>query len=325
MLLFFTKRTAGGSAMACVDVRVELRNLFLQTKATLKTERSIALQAVKDIGQLHSRNPWVNLGMNESEFLSHLGISRDKYYSRVRAARAFMNFPGIEAAFIEGKVALSTIGMIESKLTRDNFEVVLENIGGKTKRESTLFMSKVMPSGEIADRPGSIEILITLSEDELKAFNRLREIFSAKGRNPKNSDILTQAVKDSLEKRDPILKAQRSEERRQKHETNVTLDKKDQKTQSLVVPVQQLVPKRFIPAHIRHSVWLRDMGQCTHRFSNWIRCEETAHIEIDHIKMFCRGGGNDVDNLRLVCRRHNQFYAQAELGKDFMESKRLRA
>lgn len=41
-------------------------------------------------------------------------------------------------------------------------------------------------------------------------------------------------------------------------------------------------------------------------------------LEYDHKIPVCRGGQNTAENLRLVCRRHNQEAAREELGEGFM-------
>ena len=36
------------------------------------------------------------------------------------------------------------------------------------------------------------------------------------------------------------------------------------------------------------------------------RCSERAMLELDHFKMWCRGGKHSEENFTLRCRRHNQ-------------------
>jgi hypothetical protein len=84
------------------------------------------------------------------------------------------------------------------------------------------------------------------------------------------------------------------------------------------------IHRKAIPARNRHFVTLRDLGQCTWWHADNTRCTETAMLEFDHIVMVCRGGTNDVENLTLRCRRHNQYRAERELGREFMEHKRSR-
>jgi hypothetical protein len=37
-------------------------------------------------------------------------------------------------------------------------------------------------------------------------------------------------------------------------------------------------------------------------------------LEFDHIRPHADGGGATVDNVRLLCRRHNQYEAQQFFG-----------
>jgi len=84
---------------------------------------------------------------------------------------------------------------------------------------------------------------------------------------------------------------------------------------------QQSISKTYIrkpiPASVRHRVWLRDGGTCTFTRSDGNRCDEQWMLELDHIQMVCRGGTNDVENLRLRCRYHNRMQAVQELGESF--------
>ena len=52
------------------------------------------------------------------------------------------------------------------------------------------------------------------------------------------------------------------------------------------------------------------------------RCEARKRLECDHIVPVAKGGRTTLENLRLVCRSHNQHLAERELGADFMERKR---
>jgi 5-methylcytosine-specific restriction endonuclease McrA len=76
-----------------------------------------------------------------------------------------------------------------------------------------------------------------------------------------------------------------------------------------------------IPAAIRHAVWLRDQGKCTFEFPNGSRCGDRTMLELDHLKMWCRGGEHSVENLTLRCRHHNQFSAMSLLGVKYMTRK----
>ena len=71
-----------------------------------------------------------------------------------------------------------------------------------------------------------------------------------------------------------------------------------------------------IPTAVKHQVWLRDDGKCTWVSEEGRRYQARPYLQIDHIKMVCLGGSNDVDNLRLLCSSHNRLaYALHEASR----------
>ena len=52
------------------------------------------------------------------------------------------------------------------------------------------------------------------------------------------------------------------------------------------------------------------------------RCEETGRLEIDHITPVALGGTTTPENLRVLCRAHNQFEAERVLGKEHVQRRR---
>ena len=82
---------------------------------------------------------------------------------------------------------------------------------------------------------------------------------------------------------------------------------------------------RYVPAHVRGTVWQRDGGQCTFVSEKGKRCEERKGMQFDHIEPVARGGDTTVTNLRLRCRAHNQYAAERTFGAGFMQQKREEA
>ncbi len=68
-----------------------------------------------------------------------------------------------------------------------------------------------------------------------------------------------------------------------------------------------------IAAATRREVWARARGQCEHP-----GCGSRFRLEIDHRRPRALGGGDDLDNLRLLCRTHNLFEARRQLGGPLM-------
>ncbi|MCA9520207.1 MAG: DUF222 domain-containing protein [Myxococcales bacterium] len=63
---------------------------------------------------------------------------------------------------------------------------------------------------------------------------------------------------------------------------------------------------RYVATEVRRRVAERDGLRCSFRAEDGRRCEQRAYLELDHWRPFALGGANDVANLRLLCRAHNQ-------------------
>ncbi len=171
------------------------------------------------------------------------------------------------------------------------------------------------------------EIRFSASEEFCRDLERAKRVCS---RSWNLEAIMGRAIKDLLEKRDP----ERKEARRKKREARKQSKSRDQaqrpaKGYSPIIPAAvsgsktadekespckgaegMRVRSRHIPALLRDAVFNRDKGRCTYTSSLGIRCDSTAHLQIDHITPFCRGGKHTLDNLRVLCGKHNRLAAR---------------
>jgi hypothetical protein len=79
---------------------------------------------------------------------------------------------------------------------------------------------------------------------------------------------------------------------------------------------------RCIPADVKRAVAERDQGKCAFVSESGKRCGSRSMLEFDHIEPVGRGGTATVDNVRLLCRAHNQHEAERAFGTEFMDYKR---
>src|SRR6185369_1227980 len=69
------------------------------------------------------------------------------------------------------------------------------------------------------------------------------------------------------------------------------------------------------PAAVARAVFLRDGKQCTYVSPDGRRCSARWRLELDHIEPAAVGGEATIENLRLRCRAHNQWYARQYFGR----------
>jgi 5-methylcytosine-specific restriction endonuclease McrA len=82
---------------------------------------------------------------------------------------------------------------------------------------------------------------------------------------------------------------------------------------------------RAVPAAVRRAVRERDGDQCTFVAADGRRCSERGGLEFHHEDPFGRGGPHAVENVRLLCRAHNQHLAERDYGAAHMMRFRSRA
>jgi hypothetical protein len=79
---------------------------------------------------------------------------------------------------------------------------------------------------------------------------------------------------------------------------------------------------RGFPNALRRFVCERDGGRCAFVSADGHRCESTRQLEIDHIQPVALGGETKPENLRLLCRAHNQYEAERLLGREQVQARR---
>jgi 5-methylcytosine-specific restriction endonuclease McrA len=73
---------------------------------------------------------------------------------------------------------------------------------------------------------------------------------------------------------------------------------------------------RYIPKTVKQRVWKKYDGKCAFVGSNGKRCNSDYLLQFDHYPIpFARGGPGTVDNLRLLCAKHNRHMAERVYGE----------
>lgn len=74
-----------------------------------------------------------------------------------------------------------------------------------------------------------------------------------------------------------------------------------------------------LSAHVKRAVWTRDGGRCQWPLASGGICGSTLRVEFDHLVPRARGGPSTVDNVRLLCRVHNDVAARRIFGDEWMD------
>ncbi len=243
-----------------------------------------------------------------------LGLSENQAWSRLQIARASEFFPIVLDKLASGEAKLAQTAAAVGKLTEANSALVFEMMKGRSKRKFVAVLARITHDGRLL--PGGQEaktkLTFACTADQAEAYERLKALLISQGKVEDRSPegVLAAIVKLGLRHADPVEKAKRAPA------------KTAAPVSSTVFPERVAPLGRYVPASVRHAVFLRDGGRCCYRASDGTPCMATVGLQVDHrVRMFCRGGGHRIDELQLLCKAHNPFCAELQLGREFMARK----
>jgi len=73
-----------------------------------------------------------------------------------------------------------------------------------------------------------------------------------------------------------------------------------------------------LTATVKRQVWTRDRGRCQWPLESGGICGSTLRLEFDHLVPRAREGPSTTENIRLLCRVHNDLAARRAFGDDWM-------
>src|SRR5580765_1207478 len=292
--------------------------------ALVERDRTATADLLAHIGEVARRRLYAPLGYPSMQAycIRVLHLSEDAARKRVQVARKGWLLPVIFEAIADGRVHLSGMALLVPYLDEENVHELLEAASHRTCREIELLLAERYPLPEpgegveavardaarhLRDRsqvkplaPGRYLVQFTIGEADLERLQYARELMSH--RNPKGNLALLNAA--ALE----LLIAELENEK-----LGITDEPRE---------VAGSTGGRHIPRSVRRAVVKRDGWQCSYVSRAGRRCECRWLLEFDHIQEFARGGEATVDNVRLLCRTHNQFAAECTYGAGFTERKR---
>jgi len=210
------------------------------------------------------------------------------------------------------------------------------NFEGSKAEQSLNLPCEPAPPAEVDPSDVFVRVNFTTTQRVQKKLERVKELLARKVPSGALSEVFEQVLDDYIERHDPLVKAERAEVRAAKKDGGGTPAKPaEEKVKSRFAnePEARFAcePRRvgkearanvvgcggrYIPAAVRHAVMRRDGGQCTHVGPDGRRCGARRYLDLDHIRPFALGGRSDeVENIRLLCKLHNQLRARETYGE----------
>jgi len=240
----------------------------------------------------------------------HYGYSESAAQRRIQAAKLIKTVPEAANVFTDGKVNLTVLAKTQSAfqckerfsgqtLTAEEKIEVLKKVENQSVQAAENTLITLFPELETKltfERrtllsPESTRLSLTLSNQTVDELERIKDLLSHSIPDANFATIIGILTQDYLLKKDPLLK-------------NTTA-------------VPSFKSPHSLSLALRRAVIFRDQGKCTYKdLESGTICGSTYQIEIDHIKPRAIGGGNELENLRCLCRNHNQLMAEKNLGAE---------
>jgi len=260
-----------------------------------------------------------------------LGYSEGAAFRRIAAARALSVCPELCQQIETGKLSLCTAAEVAKVLTVENKEQVLAAGAGKSSRavkEALIpFQRESLPARRAETvrvkrvATGAAPLIAHKEEDSQMRFSITLEL------DKSEMALLEEAQKllSARKLKDTVLRAAKQVVARDKRLTTLRNRRAEKslstsKVESPSSPDGAISQSRYIPADVRHAVAKRDNCQCSYIAPDGTRCCETRNLEYDHVFPFALGGNSTAENLRLVCRAHNQLYAEQVFGSELIQN-----
>jgi hypothetical protein len=276
--------------------------------------------------------------------LERLGFTEYEAFSRINAARMAAEFPMVVELLERRELNLTTLYLVRDYVSVENHAQLFSEVANKSKREVSLLLARRCPRPDVPARvrklPGSsrerangarggdveplsgssYRLQMTLSEVAKAKLELARDLLSHANPSGDLAVVVERALDVLIEKM----------QKRQFGKADsafgaVTSVSAAFKRASATSPASAIARKsrarqaagggrRHVPNEVRRQVVQRDGGCCTFVGTDGQRCSSRAFLQLHHETAFARGGGETVDNLRLLCAAHNRLLAEVEFG-----------
>ncbi len=267
----------------------------------------LAHLAELDTREVHLRGGYASLFVYCREALA---LSEHDAFNRVQAARATRRFPRVLERLRAGALNLISLKLLAPYLTPENLERVLECARGRRRFEVEQIVASLAPwpeapaliGGQPAvagplppPAPPGHQVQLTVSAETLEKLRLAKDMLRhavPSGDDAALFDRALSALLDDLARK----KFAATEHPRPQRDTAPT--------------------SRHVPAQVKRTVWLRDLGRCAFVGGAGRHCGERAFLEFHHVRPYAAGGAATVENIELRCRRHNDYEARSYFRRD---------
>jgi hypothetical protein len=296
---------------------------------------------------------WVELGHSSLFYFLHrdLGLSAGAAHYRKTAADLVQRFPEIIEPLRDGRLCITSVVQLAKVLTPENRHEMLPRFFQRSKREAMAIAAAILPAEAVPRR----DIVTRLSGSFQPVEMNVRCSTTAENSIPSNPEANAvaplsspaPAVRRDVEapltgnlSRLHITVSRRFLEKLEKTRAALSHSRFGATTEDVLEAGLDLVlerhakrkglvkkPRRgahsndlsILTAAVKREVWTRDDGRCQWPVESGGICGSTLRVEFDHRVPRAHGGSSTAENVRLLCRMHNDLAARLAFGHGWMD------
>jgi len=291
--------------------KFRMHDIVKKLEVLTKVERRISVKILRYLIEVEKSRIHLDMGYASLfVFLTkHLKYSDGSAYRRIEAMKILRDVPDLGHRITVGAISvtvaaeISRIVKIKKIKNPEEKLVLVEQFSWKNKREVEKEIARIAPKEAKPEKLREINLSefsleLTINKELREKLEKLKALLSHKNPSLKMRGVL-EAIADialkQLEKR-----------------TSPKSEAASKEAASLEI-AHASKRSRYIPAKTKRIVFQRARHQCEFTTPNNKRCESKHFLEVDHKHSYSQGGGNELQNLQLLCRQHNQRKAELEL------------
>jgi len=286
-----------------------------------RQERGLVVEFLWYLSEVERRRVHLEMGFPSLFALctQHLGLSNGSAFRRTKGAELLTRFPLAGEYLADGRLSLTTFVLLKDVLEGDG-RVVLDRAAAKSEDQIKLLVASLMP------RPAPVDLLRRLPVDKVPPELPVDKVPPELPRariEPISEERLTLRVTVGREFADDLarVKAALSHQVPDGNLEKVLhaclkqmLDTVERRRKGSGDGRGGSTTGRYCPVEDRRQVWERDGERCAYVSKDGRRCNSTHQLELHHVDPFAKGGPTTERNLKVYCRRHNQFQAEKDFG-----------
>lgn len=316
-------------------------SLISRLERALNRSAGVEAEVLALLAEVDARKLYAELGYPSMfEYCTRaLHLSESMAYARIGVARAARRFPVILDCVGRRELHLAALRLLVPQLTPENHLELLEQAKHKTRDEVAALLAdrspkpdvpsaiRRLPAGKPASKvtpratPYSRSLRQCTPKPEPLGLERFKVQFTADAELHGKLREVQALLRHQIPNGDPAKIIDKA----------LTLllaeAKKKKFAQTRGARPSKPIngrPSRHVPSAVKREIVQRDGASCSFVRPDGRTCGSRDFLEFDHQKPWSRFHRHQADEIRLLCRTHNQYTAELAYGRAFMAGCRER-